>query len=180
MVTTRLYAIEDLWELSSGDTNYELIEGELFEVSPVKRGHGIAQLTIGSRILSFVKVHKLGIVGTEVGFIFQRKPDTVLAPDVAFVSAERLGPEGKYWSDVPPDLAVEIVSRSNTRAEIDRKVRIYLASGVRAVWVVRPAARAITIHRPGTPAQTLTENDTLDGGEILPGFALPLSDLFGQ
>ena len=89
----------------------------------------MAQARITGRILAFVESHEFGIVSTEEGFILQKNLDTVLGPDVAFVSKARLGAEPRTWSDVPPDLAVEVASPSNTRADLERKVRIYLETG---------------------------------------------------
>ncbi len=180
MVDTRLHTIEDLEARSSRGERYELIEGELVEVSPGRRLHAVIQLRIGSRLLAFVDEHDLGIVGTEEGFILQSNPDTVLAPDVSFVSRARLTPESPGWSRVPPDLAVEVVSPSNSQPEIDRKVCIYLSGGVKVVWIVYPERKSIVIHEPEKSPQILSGDQSLEGGTVLPGFALPLSLLFGE
>ena len=180
MVTTKHFTATDLWNLGSAAEDYELIEGELIEVVPPRHGHGKLQLKIGSLLLRFVESRGLGEVVTEAGYIFARDPDTVLGPDVSFVSNDRLATESEPWSELPPDLAIEVVSPGNTRAEIDRKVRIYLDSGVQLVWIVRPDARTITVHLPGSPPQTLTDRDTLTGGDVLPGFTVQVAEVFGK
>ncbi len=180
MVTTKLHTAIDLWNLSSESGRYELIEGELSEVSPSRRRHGIIQARISSRLLIFVESRRLGIVTTEEGYLFDRNPDTVFAPDVAFVSNTNITPEPELWSDVAPDLAVEIVSPNDRPGKIDRKVRIYLENGVRAVWVVYPDHKEVVVHELGASPRTITLTQSLDGGDILPGFTLPLADIFSH
>ncbi|MGD9712033.1 MAG: Uma2 family endonuclease [Thermomicrobiales bacterium] len=180
MITTRLHTVEELWTPVLEGGNFELIEGELFEVSPGKRKHGTTQLRLGSRILAFVDALGLGIASTEEGFILRRNPDTVLAPDVAFVSNARLGEEPERWSEVPPDLAVEVVSPSNRQSEIDRKTRIYLESGVRAVWIAYPERREVVVHEAGQTARVVSGAMQLEGGEVLPGFTVSMQEIFGK
>jgi Uma2 family endonuclease len=101
-------------------------------------------------------------------------------PDVAFVSAARL-PEEDAWDravQFAPDFAVEIESPSNTQAELLRKMLLYLTGGSRLVWLVRPKQQTVTVYSPDVPECTLGLTDTLEGGAVLPGFSLPLAELF--
>ncbi len=110
-------------------------------------------------------------------------PGLVRVPDLAFASWDRIPgrrrPTGPI-ADFAPDLAIEVLSRSNTRAEMVRKRREYFASGVRLVWEVDPVARTVAVFDAPDHSRVLDESQTLDGGDVLPGFALPLADLFGE
>jgi len=178
MVTTQLHTADELWTLVSQGERFELIEGELFEVSPGRRRHGIVQLRIASRLLQYVEAHNLGIVTTEEGFLLQKNPDTVLGPNVAFTSITSLAAEPELWSDVPPDLVVEVMSPSNNPSDIERKVRVYLDAGVRVVWIANPANKRVVVYEPGKEPVTLANDESLDGGEVLPGFTLSLTSIF--
>lgn len=107
-----------------------------------------------------------------------RAPDTVLAPDVAFIAGERWPAETSGFVELAPDLAVEIVSPSNSPGEIERKVAIYLRAGVRSVWVVYPTERQVVVHMPSHPPAVFREGDQIDGGEVLPGLSLPVAEIF--
>jgi Uma2 family endonuclease len=105
----------------------------------------------------FVRKHRLGrVYAAEAGFVLSRDPDTVRAPD----------------------LAVEVTSPGNTPAALDAKIREYLAAGARAVWVIDPPGRTLTVHRPDHVPVTLSEADTVDGGSAVPGFHLPVREIF--
>jgi Uma2 family endonuclease len=104
----------------------------------------------------------------------------VLCPDTSFVRAERL-PEGDYpegFLEHPPDIAVEVVSPSDRMADVNAKVDEYIRSGTALVWVVEPRRRTVTVYRPDLSVQLLVEDDVLDGGDVLPGFNLPVSSIF--
>ncbi len=117
-----------------------------------------------------------------MGFLLERDPDTVREPDVAFISARKLPLDAEVtgYFEGAPDLAVEVVSPSDSPQDVYHKARMWISFGVPLVWVVNPEAGAIEIHRPGQRLLTLTEDDTLDGGEILPGFVSPVRDIFDQ
>ncbi|MDP9363937.1 MAG: Uma2 family endonuclease [Chloroflexota bacterium] len=114
------------------------------------------------------------------GLFLAHEPDTVVAPDVAFVRAERLPSpsERRGFSPVVPDLAVEVVSPSDRQAKVDEKVALYLAAGVPLLWVAYPRRRVVRVHRPGREPVELGEGDVLDGEDVLPGFRLPVADVF--
>jgi Uma2 family endonuclease len=142
-------------------------------------------LRIGRKIDEFVEQNGLGATfGAETGFILARDPDVLLGPDAAFVLAERLPPlsDQSGYLALAPDLAVEIVSPSDRWTMVTRKVDRYLLAGVRLVWVVDQASRSVTVCSADGPWRTLhiETGDALDGGAVLPGFRLPLADLFLQ
>lgn len=158
----------------------ELVEGSVVREPMPSFGHGSASVKIARLLGNWVEPRGLGEVVGECGFVLRRDPDTVRGPDAAFVSAERLATwngEGPFFEGAP-DLAVEVLSPSNTRGEVERKVREYLAAGARRVWVVDPASRSVTVHRSGVAPRRLGQEDALDGGDVLPGFTLPVSRIF--
>jgi len=158
----------------------ELVRGELIMMSPGGFRHGRIVMSIGAQLYEFVRDNALGVVMTaDTGFHIARDPDTVRAPDVMFVSNERLPdgvPEG--FLPIPPDLAVEIVSPTDKFSDITAKAEEYAAAGVRMVWVVDPQTRRAYVFRPGQAVRSLVETQSLPGEEVLPGFELPLKELF--
>lgn len=130
----------------------------------------------------FVRSRRLGKVVTgEPGFILQKDPQTLRAPDVAFLSNERLArvTDPRRFSEVPPDVAVEVRSPSEANVDLDRKVAQYLAAGVRAVWVVDPDTRSLTRHAPGEEPRSWSGSDAVVEEPVLPGFSCRLAELFG-
>ncbi|MBA3416878.1 MAG: Uma2 family endonuclease [Chloroflexia bacterium] len=180
MTTTALMTAEELYALPK-ERRGELIAGVMCPMPPVDLDHVDDVGRLIRRIGNFAEEHAPGIVGPEGGFRLHRDPDTVLAPDVAYVRRDRVPPPGERtgFPDLAPDLAVEVRSPSNTAAEIARKVVLYLEAGTRLVWVVDRPRREVTSHAPGRPPRTLGVGDTLDGEDVLPGFTLPLAALFG-
>jgi Uma2 family endonuclease len=162
------------------DRLYELVDGVLVE-KPMGFDEGALGLSLGRYLLGFVEPRRLGWVSGADGMmrIVRRQ---VRMPDVAYVSRER-APGGKRpkgpIAAVSPDLAVEVLSASNTPAEMARKRREYFEGGTRLVWEVDPVARTVAVFTsPDAPAAVLSGADVLDGGDVLPGFTLPLADLF--
>jgi Uma2 family endonuclease len=183
MVTTdRRLTSADLERMPDGD-RIELIDGVPLEMVPPDIDHGDAAGLLIRRIGAFLDAHDPdGLVGPEIAFGFGPDPDpvTVLLPDVAYLRSDRVPPRGERGGvcRIPPDLAVEILSPSNTAVGIEAKVAVYLDGGARMVWVFNPLRRAVTVHLPDRTARTLVEDDVLDGGDVLPGFALPVRDVF--
>ena len=179
MATTALLTGGDLLEMKEDVNRHELVRGELVEVTPPGISHGRRSVRIGRLLDEFVEDSDLGMVGVESGFYLERDPDTVRGPDVWFISRHRLDPDADVegFSDIVPDLAVEVVSPGDTYAEVTDKVDEYLRAGVRMVWVVDPRFHKVTLYPGG---QILSEPDTLTGGEVLPGFSVPVSRLFGR
>ena len=177
----KLLTAEDLLRLSSQGVKGELIDGVLRETVSVGEEHG----HIAGIFITYLNMHirpqRLGRAGgTDVGVLVARNPDSVREPDVYFVSAERLPIETRVqgYLEVVPELVVEIVSPSDTAQDVSEKIAMWLEFGVLMALEVRPATRSILVHRPGQPPITLTGDDALDGGDILPGFSLPLSEIF--
>ena len=166
------------------DGRYELVDGEVVEMAPANEQHGAAALNIGGAFLNYSRQHGIGRATVETGHVLRRGPDTVRGPDVTFFLAgkdewERLS---NRFSSVAPDIAVEVVSPSNTAAEIRRKVAEYLAAGSQRVWAVYAATRRnprrVIVHRADGTAITYSGDDVITDEELLPGFSLPLSDIF--
>jgi Uma2 family endonuclease len=157
-----------------------LVKGVLRKMSPVGWTHGKHASRIDTELRRFVEANDLGEVGVEIGFRLSSDPDTVLAPDVAFVAKARIPAEAELSGYFPgaPDIAVEVISPGETDEEVQEKVALYLQAGARQVWAVRPKRRTVTVHYPDGTARTLTEAMTLSGEDVLPGFGLALSELF--
>jgi Uma2 family endonuclease len=160
----------------------ELVRGELIEMSPAGYEHGRLAAEIGGILRDFVKPRTLGaITGAETGFYIERNPDTVRAPDVAFIGSARL-PTKKLsgYFDGPPDLAVEILSPSDRSGEVLAKVQEWLHAGCKTVWVVDPETETIAVHVSKDHSFLLTLSDILSGGEVLPEFSIIVRDIFGE
>jgi Uma2 family endonuclease len=165
---------------ASGLGPCELVRGELTMVSPPGFRHGRVETRITHALNSFVESRGLGVVVSgESGFHIARDPDTVRAPDVAFIRAERLTdgvPVGFFQG--APDLAVEIVSPGDRASELTAKVQDWLGAGSCVVWVVDPETRTVSVCRSRTDIVVLTSSDTLPGGDLLPGFSMPVNVIF--
>jgi Uma2 family endonuclease len=170
---------EELFELQDDGLRHELVEGELRTMAPAGFDHGRVALRIGARILAHVEEHLLGeVLAAETGFVLARDPDTVRAPDVAFVASERAPSGTRGFAELAPDLVVEVVSPTDRASEVASKAAMWIDAGVRLVWVVDPQARLAAVHHPGGLVTVLREDGVLDGEDVLPGFRLPLSTLF--
>jgi Uma2 family endonuclease len=164
------------------DGLYEVVDGQRVEIPPMSVYAGLVASRLGYRLGPFVDERRLGIVVTEVLFIVDPKRNLRRRPDVAFVSAERWPldrpiPETGDW-EVIPDLAVEVVSPSDSWEEVLAKIDEYFEKGVRQVWIVAPVSQKIYMLDSPTRVHILTAADELDGGKLLPGFHLPLARLF--
>ena len=179
-VGQRLYTAEDLYELIQSGERYELVKGELREMPPVGEEHGGQAGTLHVYFGHHVLTNKLGrVFAAETGFVLARNPDTVRAPDLAFIARERLpGKLSPRYSEIIPDLVAEVVSPNDSWSEVVEKVQEWLAAGVRIVWVVDPASRTITVYRSLQEVHVLTEADLLDANDVAPGFSLPIAQIF--
>jgi Uma2 family endonuclease len=171
---------EELFELPDDGMRHELVEGELRTMTRAGFEHGRAAARILARLLEHVEERDLGaVLAAETGFVVHRDPDTVRAPDVAFVATERLPPAATGgFAELAPDLVVEVVSPSDRASEVASKAAMWLDAGVRLVWVVDPQARQATVHHPGGRDRVLRNDGVLDGEDVLPGFRLPLMSIF--
>ena len=178
MVTTKLWTVEDIERLPDDDLRYALIKGVLYRMPPPMFRHGRVVLLIGRHIGNFVDEHGLGVVSDQSGFVLERDPDTLLGPDLAFVQRARVPADENAYPELAPDLVVEVASRSQTRPSIEEKTSLYLAAGVRLVWVVDPERRTVHVYRADGPERLLSDRDVIDGEDVLPGFRLPVARLF--
>jgi Uma2 family endonuclease len=186
-VQEKLYSADDLWALSRHpeyrERRLELSEGVLIDMAPASGSHGLFTFRFGIRLGVFAETNGLGcFTAAETGFILYKNPtgrDTVRAPDIGYVRRERCAdiPATGY---VPfaPDLAVEVASPDESGEDIQDKVLDYLRYGTSVVWYFYPKSRTVNVHTP-SGTTTLGEDDTLDGGDVLPGFNMKVSEIFG-
>ena len=179
-----LLTADDLLQMSTVENKgrrLELVKGELVEMAPAGGRHGRVSMRAGSRLNTFVEQNDLGqVFAAETGFRLARDPDTVRAPDVAFVAKDRL-PAGDLpvgFPDLVPDLVVEVISPGTSAAEMQAKVETWLRAGVPLVWVFYPGTRSVAVYRGWQDAQILTDEDMLTGDPVLPGFSCPVKELF--
>ena len=177
-VQEKQLTVEAFWADYAGKP-YELVEGRVVKVSP----SGTSASRIAARILvklgSFVLEHNLGdVTGADGGY--RLSPSTLRAPDVAFFGTAKLGllTEPEKYAPFAPDLAVEVVSPGDSASEVQGKAALYLEAGTAQVWVVYPERRAVVVHYPDWTSRTLRRQDTLDAGDLLPGFQVAVADLF--
>lgn len=178
----RLYTARDLERLSDPGHHYELVQGELREMAPPGGMHGssTSRLTILAGIVALD--NDLGeTFAAETGFLISRNPDTVLAPDFAFISKDRLPSlPATGYIPVVPDIVLETRSPNDTKREVADKVERWLNAGVRLVWEINPSAKVLTVHRVGIAPLLLGNGDTLSGEDVLPGFSLAVERLFPE
>jgi Uma2 family endonuclease len=178
----RMSAAEFEARFADGETRAELLRDEVILMSPTTSLHGIYTMRVSLPIAQFVEAHGLGVVcGAETGFVIQHADgaESVLAPDMAYLAAERIPdplPEG-FWR-IPPDLVVEIRSCSESQREVAQKAALWLETGARLVWYVDPFRQQVSVYRADGTEQTLSLNDTLSGEDVLSGFELPLRRIF--
>ncbi len=172
---------DELLAVPDDGFRYELLKGELFRMAPTGHKHGIVTMHLAGPLYRYVKDHNLGeVYGAESGFVLSQDPDTVRAPDVAFVRRERIDAAGEvksYWVGAP-DLAAEVVSPGDTVSEVEDKVAEWLEAGARIVWVVSPKLHTVTVYRSLTDIVTLTQNDKLEGGDVVAGFHMNVAEIF--
>ena len=185
MTTTtemRLLTADELLRLNSGGVRGELIRGVFCETMPAGQEHGEIVVALSAALWNFVNPQRLGrLTASDSGVWVERDPDTVREPDIAFFPAAKapLGTRVVGYSEVAPDLVVEIVSPSDSRREVHDKALMWLSHGVRLVWVVHPETRTVDVYRVDGDTATLSETDILDGLDVLPGFTCEVSAVFG-
>ena len=182
-VQPKLMTADELLRLPRDGQRHELVKGELRTMPPAGFEHGKSTSILDSSLRPYVSSKNLGEVVTgEVGFRLATDPDTVRAPDVAFVRRERVLEAGRvtgYWPGAP-DLVVEVISPNDLYTEVEDKVAEWLEYGARLVFVVNPRRRTVAVHRPDRPLRVLTIDETLNGEDVVPGWTLPLRELFGE
>jgi Uma2 family endonuclease len=179
--TTRPMTAGELFVLPGDGMRHELIKGQLTTMNPAGSEHGLVIDNIWWQLSLFVRSHSAGrLFAAETGFVLAHDPDTVRAPDVAFIRQARIDAEGvpKTFYPGAPDLAVEVLSPNDRPGEVERKVQDWLTNGTQLVWVVDPAVRTVTIHQQANESIMLAEDVTLTGEPLLPGFTCSVAEIF--
>ena len=179
-MTPTVMTAEELLRANIPGKRTELLRGVLMVREPAGGRHGRVASELSRVIGNHVHAHQLGTVyAAETGFTLARSPDTVRAPDVAFVRRDRLpDPEPVGFPELAPDLAVEVLSPSDRPGEVLAKIGDWLDSGARMVWVVDPERRLARIYRADGSLTVVTADEALDGETVLPGFSCPLAGIF--
>lgn len=176
---TTLLTAEEFWDHPSSRW-CELIDGVPIERCPPGYEATTIAGTVTWLLSGHVRARGLGYVLTDPGVIVRRNPDAVRAPDAAFIRAGRM-PMGRVperYSDIVPDLIVEVVSPGDRAAEIQTKIREWIEAGARLVWVIYPSSKAVHVIRSLQDREALGVDDTLDGGDVLPGFSCSVAEIF--
>lgn len=178
MVATKLVTVDEFAALPLEGV-WELVDGEMIELSPNAGRSG----WIGGQLVAYLAEHvrpgRLGwVFPADTGFVLYHDRATVRSPDAAFVRLDRLPELTNAFVPIAPDLAAEVLSPSDRMPDAMSKVAMYLQAGVRLVWLVDPEAMTITVFRPDAALRVLGVGDTLDGGDVLPGFSVPVAELF--
>jgi Uma2 family endonuclease len=174
-----LMTLEEYASLHEPDDGYvsELVRGLLVREPRPKDPHGHVQVLIAYALQGWAR--DVGArVTVESGFILSEDPPTLRGPDVAVVVRPRSSRGSDGWIRGAPDVAVEVLSPSDTSTAIQAKTLEYLEAGAKLVWIADPSARTVTVYRPDGSARVLRENETLEGEDVLDGFSVPLHDLF--
>ncbi|MCY3544779.1 MAG: Uma2 family endonuclease [Chloroflexi bacterium] len=179
---TKIMTADELLAMpDDGFHRYELVKGELIIMPPAGGEHGAIGVNASTHLNVFVRQNDLGAVfNSDTGFIIESDPDTVRAPDVSFVRKERIPADGipKGFIPLAPDLAVEVISPSDSYTEVAEKVVQLLEAGTLLVVLIDPRTRTITLRHRSGETTTLTEADTLTLGDVLPGFECAVGELF--
>ena len=177
-MSTKSITAEEL--LRMGEGSRELIHGEVITLTPAGWEHGEVANEIAYQLNRFVRAHRCGrVVAAETGFLLTRDPDTVRAPDVAFVRSERWVHTVGFFPGAP-DLAVEVISPHDRFSEVSQKVRDWLTHGAQQVWVVDSNRRVVQVHQSNGRVADLGEDEIIDGGDLLPGMQLSVRDCFPE
>jgi Uma2 family endonuclease len=176
MTSPALLTAEDLLDLHIPDKHVELVRGVLMVREPPGGRHGRIAMNLAVELVNHVRAHQFGVVyAAETGFTLARHPDTVRAPDVAFVRRDRLPtPEPIGFPDLAPDLVVEVLSPGNRPGEILAKIADWLSAGSRLVWVIDPERRLARVYRQDGSERIVAADEALDGEDVVPGFSCPL------
>ena len=180
MSATRLMTVEELTSLE-GVERHEIVRGVLVTMPPSNFEHSDIALGIAATLRQHVMERRLGrVVGGNAGFILQRNPDTLLAPDAAFVRTDRLPPadERERFLAVVPDLVVEVVSPTDRARDVEEKVQLYLEAGVQVALVVYPRLRHIRTYSSDGSSRLYRHDETLDLDSVVPGFSLSVAEVF--
>jgi Uma2 family endonuclease len=180
-VGRRPVTAEELLRTPDDGLRRELVRGEVRTMAPAGSAHGRIAMNTSTPLDRHVRSNGLGVVfAAETGFRISENPDSVRAPDTAFVRRERVETVGEmegYWPGAP-DLAIEVISPNDRFSEVEEKVTDWLAAGARMVLIASPQGRTVTIRHSEREALILSKGETIDGGEVVPGWTLPVADVF--
>ena len=176
-----LVTAQELLDMPDDGYRYELVRGELIKMAPAGAQHGEIAAVILASLHSHVRSNKLGkAYAAETGFQIGTDPDHVRAPDAAFVRQDRVEAAGEvpgFFSGAP-DLAIEVISPNDRFADVEEKIADWLDAGTALVVLLNPRNHTATLRLPSQSPVILTEQDTLDGGEVVPGWQVPVRELF--
>lgn len=175
---TRLMTAEDLWQLPDDGQRHELVDGVLITMPPNSAAHGQVAATFGTALWKYVETHKLGVPLATCGYILRRNPDTVRAADISFIRQARKARLEEGYPTRAPDLAVDIIDPWERYLDVMQKTYEWLDAGTRMVMLIDPRRHSVTIHRPTSTSNTLTEDDQIDGADVVPGWTMPIRALF--
>lgn len=178
--STLIMTADELIRLPSGKARYELIRGKLHAMPLCGGEHGAVAVDLLVQVATYVEQRDLGVVfGVGTGFQLEHAPDTVIAPDLAFVHRSRIpraGIPAGYWHG-SPDLAAEVLSPDDSSARVKTQTARWLSHGAREVWLIDPKKRTVSIHCTGKQPVLLTEHASLTS-DLLPGFSCRVSEIF--
>jgi Uma2 family endonuclease len=162
------------------ERSFELVRGEVIELSRPKLPHGVVCNNAGRILGNYTFTRRKGyVVSNDTGVILERDPDTVRGPDLAYFEGVRTFADvPDTWAVTPPRVAVEVLSPNDRADQVNDKLTDYLANGVELVWLIDPSCRTITVYTANSGPRVFTENDTLTGGDVLPGFRCKVADFF--
>jgi Uma2 family endonuclease len=180
-VSANMLTVEEFLGLSLPEGKAELVRGEVRVTPPPGAPHGVAAINLVVALSVYAKARGLGrVFGDNFGYELVRLPRTVRVPDGSFVASHRL-PEngvGPGVLRIAPDLVIEVLSPSETASELEEKLDDYTLAGTHLIWVVDPVRRTVTVIASSAAVKWLREGESLDGGDVIPGFALPVAEIF--
>lgn len=180
-VETKKMTLEEVRQLNPDEQPGELVRGVFVPMSRPTIRHGFVTAKVVFILMRYLEQNPIGqVVCNDAGFVLEQQPDTLRGPDVGVILKERIPPEGlpDDWWEGAPDLAVEIVSRSQTAHDLAKKALEYLQAGTKMVWVIDPESRTVAVYTPPDHIRILGESETLDGGDVLPNFQIRVGELF--
>ncbi len=162
------------------DRWFELVRGEVIELPPPAKPHGAVCMRVGYYLTAYVEQRGRGYTTcNDSGVVLERDPDTVRGPDVAlYEDADTFADLPPKYGEVPPRLAVEVLSPNDRAGKMLRKITDYLTQGVDLVWLIDPEDRTVTVHRPNRSPVLVKEGQELTGEDVLPGLRVPVADVF--
>jgi Uma2 family endonuclease len=180
--TPKLMTAEELFEMPEDDFRYELLDGVLIKMSPANEDHSEVMGNVTVIFRAYRSNHPgVRVLPGDPGIVLRRRPDRVRAPDLAYFAPGRLprrAEPARGFIEIMPDLVVEIVSPTDRAGEVRRKIAEWLDAGVRAVWALYPERHVLVVHPPDTPPRTYAEDETVEGGSVMPGFVCKVAEFF--